>query len=65
MNDRWVQLAFIGSLLAIAIVALVISTVWASNNQERSGAVAVATACVAVLATIAGKVVKRNGEPPE
>jgi hypothetical protein len=62
MNDNWVRIVFILAVVATAITALIVSVSLASNQQEKTGAIAVATACVAVLGAVVGFIRK---SPPD
>ena len=53
-----VRLAFIAGLVVIAVGAMILAAYQFDSGIEKGGSLAVAAACVGVLATIANKVEK-------
>lgn len=59
-NGDKVRITFMLVVAAIAIVALIVAVVLAEDNGAKA-AIGVATACVAVLGTLASRLGHKNG----
>jgi len=59
-------IVFLALIGIIAVTGLIVGAVLASNDYSSAGAFAVASACVGVLATLAGqRLAEGHEQPPE
>ena len=60
IHHPYTGLVYLGIVGMICVVALIIGAVLAANDYSSAGAFAVASACVGVLATLAGQHIANN-----